>query len=476
MFRLHDAIKGGQRINELLEIITADPTMVSTRDGDGNLPLHLGSKFGSSLDILELLLRYHPTGTSKRNGDGWLPLHLAATQGSSAEIIELLKRNLPVATSLSEAINYWQIDNVRLFLKTSGAEVHALHQAAAHHGSPELIRALIDADHTAASIADDVGRLPLHWAAHGALSAEGIAALLEVDKDAASKRCLGGCLPLHNAAGSGSSPEVISLLVKAYPSGVLTVDKSEMRPLQYAIRNSSSTDIITALVLADMPITEEGVLCDNHGYSFCFILDLKESDLSVSKCQVVVRNIMMLYSANAQLLAHTTDERGREALSIAHAKVRATINEFLYLCGKYELIVGPPVHCSATSIVQLAIQHVDEGSRDHLGMSIKSDNGVKSSDGQRKVALKFMRNRTQFVKEIEARDSMNLDERFVLSKLDEMDATIHPDYSNYMTRIGLVDYPLCMVMPAADRSLKAIIDRYYKTISTLLSFDALTFH
>lgn len=77
------------------------------------------------------------------------------------------------------------------------------------------------------------------------------------------------------------------------------------------------------------------------------------------------------------------------------------------------------------------------------------------------VALKFMKQKDQFDKELAAREG--LDPAYVITVLrtyshEDPIAGSSFDYMDEVKARGLQDYPYCLVLPAADRTLKHIID------------------
>lgn len=59
----------------------------------------------------------------------------------------------------------------------------------------------------------------------------------------------------------------------------------------------------------------------------------------------------------AYQLAHVKDTNGRTAISIAHENVQRVFEKFMYFCGRYEILQGPPLYRSATAVVLRATDH-----------------------------------------------------------------------------------------------------------------------
>ena len=82
-----------------------------------------------------------------------------------------------------------------------------------------------------------------------------------------------------------------------------------------------------------------------------------------------------------QALANTHDELGRRAVDIATPLCRAAILSRLNFYGRYEMRPGFPAHQSSTCIVRFATDH----------------------ESKQEVALKFMRRRDHFERELACR-------------------------------------------------------------------------
>jgi serine/threonine protein kinase len=98
--------------------------------------------------------------------------------------------------------------------------------------------------------------------------------------------------------------------------------------------------------------------------------------------------------------------------------------------GEYTLLPDK-IHDSATCQVRFAVHHQD--------------------DKKIPVALKFMKEKTQFDRELEGR-KMKLDSRFVVEVMDHHDSV---DLQEEAQRRGL--YCLCLVMPRGDRTLLDVL-------------------
>ena len=70
-----------------------------------------------------------------------------------------------------------------------------------------------------------------------------------------------------------------------------------------------------------------------------------------------------------------------------------------------------------------------------------------------------MKNQDQFEREISARFNANFDETYVIGIESSINAFSNDHYLQDLKRKGLVEYPYCICMKAADRSLYDIISQ-----------------
>lgn len=142
--------------------------------------------------------------------------------------------------------------------------------------------------------------------------------------------------------------------------------------------------------------------------------------------------------AIAEDLAQCKDSEGRPAINLASPKCQLIIKRSLFFFKRYDLVtpLHKPQHKSATCIVLFAIDH---------------------DDHERRVALKLVRDRGQFITEMEVREKATFDDTFVISVLHTHDGDASSDYRTACKSKGLSDYLYCLVMPAADKNLSVII-------------------
>jgi len=85
------------------------------------------------------------------------------------------------------------------------------------------------------------------------------------------------------------------------------------------------------------------------------------------------------------------------------------------------------------------------------------------SDCVQQVALKFMRNRDQFIREVEVRARCNFDGRYVLGILTSYDGASFESNDQKFRRDaslkGFLEYPYCIVMEAGLLKMKTLINK-----------------
>ena len=227
------------------------------------------------------------------------------------------------------------------------------------------------------------------------------------------------------------------------------------------------------------------------------------------------------------ILAAAKDANNRAALDVASRPMRKVIESVIFFCGQYRIHQGPPVHMSATAVVVFAddfgvdnvykkafnkvIGGTKGGTMDltdfekalevlkvqGFGGAVELLDAAASKDGlkghfkhcdkdndgsivmpefveycgnmisrSRRVAIKFMKNEDQYLRELSMRK--NLEPQYVVDLLDGPNEDIYAKaVTNFHLKVGrddkgkqkelsLQEYKHCIIMPAADRTLDAI--------------------
>jgi hypothetical protein len=137
-------------------------------------------------------------------------------------------------------------------------------------------------------------------------------------------------------------------------------------------------------------------------------------------------------------LGESPDEIGRKAIDIATPNCQQALLRRLYFHVRYELFTHF-VHQSSQSLVQFAYDH---------------------HDSKRVVALKFMKNRVHFDREVHIRANYSVDDTYVIPLLRNHDGDADPKFHEELIRYHhqqdhykYIDYPYVLVMAAAERPL-----------------------
>lgn len=151
-----------------------------------------------------------------------------------------------------------------------------------------------------------------------------------------------------------------------------------------------------------------------------------------------VSEVLAVLSRNIDhldLFLSLTDEKGRQVVDLATPLYKSVLLEKSLFLGRYELKKGSPEHVSDQCIVQMAVDH------QQLSDPI--------------VALKFMRNKSSFLREVNARRLGQLDVEFVVEVLETYDSDSNSEYCAEAKGRG--KFPYCLVMKAGDRNLAAVL-------------------
>ena len=147
-----------------------------------------------------------------------------------------------------------------------------------------------------------------------------------------------------------------------------------------------------------------------------------------------ISDVLDKHAHKIHILLSIKDEHGRSVIDVATPKYKRAMMERMYFHRRYEFRAGPAVHVSATSVVKIAVDHMDN---------------------QRSVALKFIRFKEHFLREITVRENGNFDEAYVVRCVRSYDGD--KDESFRLEALSKGFYPYCIVMPAAERTLRSVL-------------------
>jgi serine/threonine protein kinase len=144
-------------------------------------------------------------------------------------------------------------------------------------------------------------------------------------------------------------------------------------------------------------------------------------------------------------LAECRDYQGRLAIDSAGLACRAVLRQRIMFMGRFRVKRGPCEYKSATCSVYIATDH--------------------QADANLPVALKFMKHNEEFQRELESRrllerSIVDSSDCLVIPVIDSYNFSADTTFAASMTKQNIVAYdaPNLIVMPAADRNLRAIMD------------------
>jgi ankyrin repeat protein len=231
------------------------PESIQVRDGEGNYPVHIATLHQDE-STLRFVVRAWPDSIRAQDASGNLPVHLAARE--------------------------WQIENLRCLLEEWPGSVNEVNHSGAtplhvllgnnrYVPVADLARSLLERSPLALRIADDVGRLPLHYAASrldGTTTGEDAAELIRVVAEgwpaAFGVADSDGNLPLHLALSGHASVDRVRAFVEPNPDALLRRNRAGWLPVQVALaRDPPSSMDVVRLLIAEGP----GALqdCDASG-------------------------------------------------------------------------------------------------------------------------------------------------------------------------------------------------------------------
>jgi len=240
-------------------------------------------------------------------------------------------------------------------------------------------------------------------------------------------------LVIHETLMNECSVEKLIETIESKTHLMYRLDRYGQNAFQVALEYDIHEELLLELIRYFLPFdpeTKSPVPAEHHGYVWLLLV---QKDSNVGLVEKVIRR----YSSICFELANAVDSEGRVAVNIASQACQRIIKESTYFCQRYEITtMEAPIHVSRTCILHLAIDHKNHGE---------------------KVALKMMKNVDQYSREVLVRRDAKLSNDFIVGIVRTFDVISNPEYLEAIKTLGFVDYPYCIVMPAADRDLNRII-------------------
>jgi ankyrin repeat protein len=228
------------------------PRMASSKDNEGDLPLHYAARYSESIEMIRFLLQANPCSTKVKGESNLVPLQ-CALYNECEERLHIVKCLLDADPTAARMIN--------------GDGDTALHLAVDQECDKELLVHLIRAYPEAVMVQNDIGLLPLHvacYSKHAVRAKETVDLLLSINPDSAKVAGATGHLPCHYAA-EFSTAAVLQSIARAYPEGIYRAcaEDNDNTPLMKAV--TSGNEDTVRFICAEYP--EALSATDSHGLS-----------------------------------------------------------------------------------------------------------------------------------------------------------------------------------------------------------------
>jgi hypothetical protein len=243
-------------------------------------------------------------------------------------------------------------------------------------------------------------------------------------------------LPIHRAILDGAEGIEVADIISKHAETAKFRDIDGRTAFELAVA-AEDTDLLVISVLLMLtlpydPITKEETPEGEHGYAWT-------EAVQHERFAEVVEDILSKFPNLSLELATARDAEGRQAMHIASPRCRSIILQNLYFFRRYEITTTDNPHYeSDTCIVHLAVDHDDD---------------------ERHVALKFMRNRDEYKREIDIRSLSRFEDDYVIGILRVHDGEESQGFREEVRKKGFDKYPRCIVMEAGERNLFDIISK-----------------
>lgn len=224
---------GELRWDQMRDLCLTQPEAAFQRiDENGECPLHVAARTGSSFSIIALLITRFPRSTRIRNSNSDLPIHVACQNRAPSSAIEHL-----IAYAGDTP------------LSRNGSGSLPIHLACVAKAALKVIKLLHLAEPSCLHIQDSQGRLPIHVACLSCSPFHVIQFLVEQGNvGVITARDSDGALPLHLLCRSRPRLTFVKYLVDKFPGSVSARTSAGDLPFLIAARYSASLDVINFLV------------------------------------------------------------------------------------------------------------------------------------------------------------------------------------------------------------------------------------
>jgi len=465
---LHYAVEM-RRPRAVLELLLeAFPSVAQEKEAElGRLPLSWAIERMMPLDTLLLIESYFPAERAAFVSDdtGRLPLHYAVEYDAPVELVRILLKANPTVVTVKELPFYYynakdfefiDVDTKSIIAKGKSVSAVAEEERVAAEAKAEVARlASIRKKNMDSRLSN--APYPIEKDTENALDA-GLDSKMSGKQNGYSNNSQETPVSLrqkrdnHGQVGNATVPNKGSISVvwdEKYQRSRPLKQRPNKALIHYATEDMHASPEIVAEILAlTMPISAEtGLTNTYHGYGWTYLLS-ETQDQYVKTVELILDR----YSTDMafiQLLCDSPNETGLLAGEVCTPKCLHAIMSRLHYFSRYQIQPGEVVHQSANSIVRLAVDH------GHLfeGTVTAADQQKATAKIQVKVALKFMKYREQYDREVALRASFPFADKFVLPVLCSHDSDADPSYKAETVAKGLARYPYLITMVAAERDL-----------------------
>jgi len=358
--------------------------------------------------------------------------------------------------------------------------------------SPAIIQYLLSLDKSAATVQDKDGNTPLHIAARNPTIPKA-SLLLLINADPASLKIKNNDeeTPLAYSATCIQPVTIQSVLFSAHP-----LNDNRLKPAAEFYLNDLVASPPTSLE-SSPPALQNGWVEFSSDTTLLEQLSTPTYNLVTTTTTVISACPLPV----AKTLAYSVDLTGRSAIDLSVPAIKTALQSRLLFLGRYKIQAGPPLHKSATCVVVNAddysasldyIKEFETFNRSEIsptefaalvsrfGFSwtpqelerqftrIDADKSgfidqaeflefctsVLDGGGNRKVVVKFMKQKDQFEREKTSQTA--LESRYVIRASAFLSS---PEFATAVKSVeehDLTDYPHGIVMPAGDRNLLSI--------------------
>jgi serine/threonine protein kinase/ankyrin repeat protein len=490
----------------IIPTILHHPNLTQKILEDGSTLLHLACKLQSPLQVIQTILEVSPDSARMPNKDLFLPLHVAcAKENADVKVVALLvtshynglqernvHKNLPIHSACA---NFAPLDVIKVIvdaypdsllelgmnehvpLITACSKMKYFDPSTIIKGQQWVIDVatyFLSKHPKCATITDSNNEFPLHWVCRFNVPLQVYSQLINAHREAIYMKGQFGYTPLHKACEKRASLDAIKLLYNEFPDAIRIKDSNGSMPLHLACLKVSSIDVIFFLMtvypgallinsskgppqyrVGGWDVPNDKAFLTNIFYS------IQSGDVDAKNVWVheIINNGEVLCPALEQLLdenssflelAYLSDTQGRKTLDAAPVSIKKVFQNRLFLCGIYEILPGNPEHVSSTSIVCFANDYSQQ------------EQGSQPT----RVAIKFMQAKEQFLREKETRQHLEkhfatsgvLSSSGTLPILASFDGETDIAIATQLQARGFATNPFILVLPAADRSLRIIVE------------------